>query len=127
MIEEHPKSVTVERGTAVNFNCTVRDCKATVTIEWRIGAFQIGSESYLTPKILYNAGIIQRFLSPPCSASGGKQKTEIIEIFPTTSSWNETAVQCREVRQSEKKLKKFYSAFALLLLEPESDTIPEPG
>ena len=120
MIDEHPKLVTAERGTAVNFTCIVKDCKA--TIEWRIGAFQMSGESYLTPEILYNAGIIQRFLQQRCR--GGKQRTEVIEIFPTTPNWNETAVQCREVRR---RGKKFYSAFALLLLEPESDTIPEPG
>ena len=76
--------------------------------------------AYFPAEDLYRTGISAEYLQHGRSCSMGK-KTEIVKILPTTANWNETAVQCREVFGN----KKFYSKFALLLLQPEVDECPE--
>lgn len=105
----------MKRGTAVNFTCAVSHCNA---IEWRIGAFHKNGVAYFAAKDLLKGGIIQESFTEPRDCR--RKKTEIIQII---ADWNVTAVQCKEVH----KRVIHYSRFALLQLEPESDTFPEPG
>ena len=112
-IIEDPHSKTVARQRSATFTCSI---DRNHIIEWRVGNKQVYGMEYTSGSILAEHGVIN-FHRKTVNA---KNVTDVIKIVPTTTDWNNTAIQCREINNSGGKI---YSKFALLHLQPESPLV----
>ena len=114
-IIKHPQSETVARQSSVTFTCSINQSHV---IEWRVGDKEVYGMEYTTGSILAEHGVIN-FHKKRVNAKKEKV-TDVIKIVPTTTDWNNTAIQCREIDNNGNKI---YSKFAILHLQPESPPV----
>ena len=119
----HPASVTVPKGTEANFTCVIKYCGNNCHgIRWRVGTFNLDGYEFQSQRTLKNQDIVKNYHCTCNSSTRTPKETAVITIV-ATSSMNGTAVQCR----SSQSGRSTYSKFALLQLEPATDTVSPGG